>query len=325
MEQIRTLRPSWACPRRSPSTACWSSASTTRSGRSESVAIKKVNRGTLTGYRGRASVAREPRPSSFCWRFCSRARLPPQRGARAVTAPRRVRPRGCRHGPGARARVRRPPSRDASRRGGSGGARPDRRLRARRRARRSRRAAAGAAAPSVAPIGEPFVESGAERSDRQAAGHAFRGSPRRWTAIGYRASVSHAPRRRRRDAGRRAERLRPRPLRVRRPATGRSARTRSSGASPSAPAARCRRAGAERTAALERERGRVIDFLRSEGYFEANVRLDAGRPATDARRGRPRTSRIDTGPAIRSGRSRSRQPRHPDRGDRSDVPARRRW
>lgn len=34
-------------------------------------------------------------------------------------------------------------------------------------------------------------------------------------------------------------------------------------------------AGVERAAALERERGRVIDFLRTEGYFEANVRLDA--------------------------------------------------
>jgi outer membrane protein assembly factor BamA len=33
--------------------------------------------------------------------------------------------------------------------------------------------------------------------------------------------------------------------------------------------------GPERSAALERERGRVIDFLRGEGYFEANVRLDA--------------------------------------------------
>jgi outer membrane protein assembly factor BamA len=35
--------------------------------------------------------------------------------------------------------------------------------------------------------------------------------------------------------------------------------------------------GPERTAALERERGRIIDFLRAEGYFEANVRLDATR------------------------------------------------
>jgi outer membrane protein insertion porin family len=34
-------------------------------------------------------------------------------------------------------------------------------------------------------------------------------------------------------------------------------------------------AGAERTAALEQERLRVLDFLRSEGYFEAAVRLDA--------------------------------------------------
>jgi outer membrane protein insertion porin family len=33
--------------------------------------------------------------------------------------------------------------------------------------------------------------------------------------------------------------------------------------------------GPERTAALERERSRIIDFLRAEGYFEANVRLDA--------------------------------------------------
>jgi outer membrane protein assembly complex protein YaeT len=37
-------------------------------------------------------------------------------------------------------------------------------------------------------------------------------------------------------------------------------------------------AGPERVAALERERERVIDFIRSEGYFEANVKLDA-RPA----------------------------------------------
>ena len=34
-------------------------------------------------------------------------------------------------------------------------------------------------------------------------------------------------------------------------------------------------AGPERVAAIERERGRIIDFLRAEGYFEANVRLDA--------------------------------------------------
>jgi outer membrane protein assembly complex protein YaeT len=34
-------------------------------------------------------------------------------------------------------------------------------------------------------------------------------------------------------------------------------------------------AGAERTAALEQERLRVLEFLRSEGYFEANVRLEA--------------------------------------------------
>src|SRR5205085_9353972 len=33
--------------------------------------------------------------------------------------------------------------------------------------------------------------------------------------------------------------------------------------------------GAERTAALEQERLRVLDFLRNEGYFEATVRLDA--------------------------------------------------
>lgn len=36
--------------------------------------------------------------------------------------------------------------------------------------------------------------------------------------------------------------------------------------------------GPERDADLERERGRVIDFLRGEGYFDANVRLDARRP-----------------------------------------------
>jgi outer membrane protein insertion porin family len=34
-------------------------------------------------------------------------------------------------------------------------------------------------------------------------------------------------------------------------------------------------AGAERIAALEQERARVLDFLRSEGYFDASVRLDA--------------------------------------------------
>ncbi|HVZ74481.1 MAG TPA: POTRA domain-containing protein [Polyangia bacterium] len=33
--------------------------------------------------------------------------------------------------------------------------------------------------------------------------------------------------------------------------------------------------GADRDAALENERGRVIDYLRGEGYFDANVRLDA--------------------------------------------------
>ena len=33
--------------------------------------------------------------------------------------------------------------------------------------------------------------------------------------------------------------------------------------------------GPERVAALERERGHVIDYLRGEGYFDANVRLDA--------------------------------------------------
>lgn len=39
--------------------------------------------------------------------------------------------------------------------------------------------------------------------------------------------------------------------------------------------------GPERAAVLERERERVIDFLRSRGYFEANVRLEA-RPGTAA-------------------------------------------
>jgi outer membrane protein insertion porin family len=39
--------------------------------------------------------------------------------------------------------------------------------------------------------------------------------------------------------------------------------------------------GPERTAALERERQRVIEFIRSEGYFEANVKLE-GRPALTA-------------------------------------------
>jgi outer membrane protein insertion porin family len=40
-------------------------------------------------------------------------------------------------------------------------------------------------------------------------------------------------------------------------------------------------AGAERNTILEREREHVIDFLRSRGYFEANVRLDA-RPGSVA-------------------------------------------
>src|SRR5205085_9410445 len=34
-------------------------------------------------------------------------------------------------------------------------------------------------------------------------------------------------------------------------------------------------AGAERAAALEQERMRVLDFRRSEGYFDASVRRDA--------------------------------------------------
>jgi outer membrane protein insertion porin family len=42
-------------------------------------------------------------------------------------------------------------------------------------------------------------------------------------------------------------------------------------------------AGAERTAALEQERVRVLDFLRNEGYFEATVRLDAQAAAKTAR------------------------------------------
>ena len=41
LEQIRTGRRSWACRRRSPSTACWSSASTTRSGRSDSSELRR--------------------------------------------------------------------------------------------------------------------------------------------------------------------------------------------------------------------------------------------------------------------------------------------
>jgi len=42
-------------------------------------------------------------------------------------------------------------------------------------------------------------------------------------------------------------------------------------------------AGAERTAVLEQERLRVLDFLRNEGYFEAAVRLDARPGARNAR------------------------------------------
>ena len=54
--------------------------------------------------------------------------------------------------------------------------------------------------------------------------------------------------------------------------------------------------GPERAAALEIERGHVIDFLRTEGYFDANVRIDAAAP-----RGVPGAAdlivRIDRGPA----------------------------
>jgi outer membrane protein assembly complex protein YaeT len=55
-------------------------------------------------------------------------------------------------------------------------------------------------------------------------------------------------------------------------------------------------AGAERTAALEQERGRVVDFLRNEGYFEASVQLDA-RPGDRNPRAVDFYVTIDKGPS----------------------------
>ncbi len=55
-------------------------------------------------------------------------------------------------------------------------------------------------------------------------------------------------------------------------------------------------AGAERTAALEQERARVLDFLRSEGYFEASVGLDA-QPGRKTPRAVDLYVTIDKGPS----------------------------
>ena len=55
-------------------------------------------------------------------------------------------------------------------------------------------------------------------------------------------------------------------------------------------------AGAQRTAALDQERARILDFLRTEGYFEANVRLDA-RPGAKNPRAIDLYVDIDRGPA----------------------------
>jgi outer membrane protein assembly complex protein YaeT len=55
-------------------------------------------------------------------------------------------------------------------------------------------------------------------------------------------------------------------------------------------------AGAERTAALEQERLRVLEFLRNEGYFEATVRLDA-RPGAKNPRAVDLYVAIDKGPS----------------------------
>jgi outer membrane protein insertion porin family len=54
--------------------------------------------------------------------------------------------------------------------------------------------------------------------------------------------------------------------------------------------------GAERANALERERGRIIDFLRGEGYFEATVRLEA-RPGASAPGSADLYVTVDLGPA----------------------------
>src|SRR4029078_13134684 len=55
-------------------------------------------------------------------------------------------------------------------------------------------------------------------------------------------------------------------------------------------------AGPERVAALERERERVIDFIRSEGYFEANVKLEA-RPGLTAKGAVDLHVTVELGPA----------------------------
>ena len=126
---------------------------------------------------------------------------------------------------------------------------------------------------SIAPIGEPFIETGP--SDR--IGKPIGTAPRlaeTLDGIGYRASVTKRP-----AAGgvTLVVELKPYdrvryvfvtgnwPIRqdeIQRRITIRPGR-------PLPPA------GAERTAALEQERLRVLDFLRNEGYFEASVWLDA--------------------------------------------------
>ena len=67
----------------------------------------------------------------------------------------------------------------------------------------------------------------------------------------------------------------------------------------------------------------MLDFLRSEGYFEANVRLDA-RPGARNPRAVDLYVDIDKGPSYPLGPDHvHRQPRAADRGDRPDVPPRR--
>ena len=71
--------------------------------------------------------------------------------------------------------------------------------------------------------------------------------------------------------------------------------------------------GPERVAALERERGRIIDFLRGEGYFEANVRLDAAPEPGGPRRDRPQRHHRPRAALPAGADHVHRQPRHPDR------------
>jgi len=151
---------------------------------------------------------------------------------------------------------------------------------------------------SIAPVGEPFVETGP--SDR--IGKPLGTIPRLVEAldgIGYRATVS----KRTAAAGVTLvidlipyDRLRyvfvhgNTPIRqdeIQRRITIRPGR-------PLPPA------GPERTAALEQERIRVLDFLRSEGYYEATVRLEAEPGARNAR-AIDLTVTIDKGPGYSLG------------------------